>query len=48
MFEFFGEEVWQYLIILGAVAALLGLKAFTLRTKYNTQLDQFVHPSVFM
>jgi hypothetical protein len=31
-----------------AILALLGLKALTMRTKYNKQLEQFVHPAIFM
>jgi len=44
----FTETWWQYLLIILAVAVLLGLKALSLRTKYNKQLDQFVHPDIFL
>jgi hypothetical protein len=48
MFEFISGDAWQYLLILAAVGVLLGLKALTLRTNYNKQLEQFVDPSIFM
>lgn len=44
----FEEIWWQWGLIVLAVVVLLGIKAFTLNKKYNSQLENFVHPDIFV
>ena len=40
--SYLGEDCFQYLIIIGAFAALLAIKAYTVKKKYNQDLVQYV------
>lgn len=44
----FDSGITQYAVILLAVAAVIAMKYFTLRSKTNKQLKLFIHPSEFM
>ena len=45
---YFGEQVWQYLIIAFAFAVLIGIKFYVMKRKYNEELDSFVDPMFFV
>lgn len=40
--------MWQYVLVLGAIAFLLGIKALILRKRCDKQLDTYVHPEIFL
>lgn len=42
--SYLGENVFQYLIVIGAFAALLAIKAYAVKKKYDQDLDQYVEP----